>query len=168
MPKPTAAAIAAPLPATTRRAVLKAAGALGTVAALVVPVAILPKAKAASVDPVFAAIQAFRDKRAAWNAALNWQAREEAACEARGVSYVTNPSPEMVACLAHVSTVEEADAGAWWAFLNTAPTTREGAMAFLAMLTDRDGYGGGITPDADELEAICASLGAFIAGGANG
>jgi hypothetical protein len=47
MPKPTAAANAAPLPATTRRAVLKAAGALGTVAALEVPVAILPKAEAA-------------------------------------------------------------------------------------------------------------------------
>ena len=46
MPKPTAAANAAPLPATTRRAVLKAAGALGTVAALAVPVAILPKAEA--------------------------------------------------------------------------------------------------------------------------
>ncbi|MFG1376896.1 hypothetical protein [Xanthobacter autotrophicus] len=47
MPKPTAAANATPMPATTRRAFLKAGDALGTVAALAVPVAILPKAEAA-------------------------------------------------------------------------------------------------------------------------
>ena len=41
---------------TTRRAVLKAAGALGTVAILAAHVAFLPEANAASVDPVFAAI----------------------------------------------------------------------------------------------------------------
>ncbi|ABS68655.1 hypothetical protein Xaut_3426 [Xanthobacter versatilis] len=47
MPKPTAAANAAPMPITTRRTFLKAGGALGTVAALAVPVAVLPKAEAA-------------------------------------------------------------------------------------------------------------------------
>ncbi|MFG1179002.1 twin-arginine translocation signal domain-containing protein [Xanthobacter versatilis] len=47
MPKPTTAANAAPMPITTRRAFLKAGGALGTVAALAVPVAVLPKAEAA-------------------------------------------------------------------------------------------------------------------------
>ncbi|MDI4655535.1 twin-arginine translocation signal domain-containing protein [Xanthobacter autotrophicus] len=47
MPKPTAAANAAPMPEPTRRAFLKAGGALGTVAALAVPVAVLPKAEAA-------------------------------------------------------------------------------------------------------------------------
>lgn len=47
MPKPTAAATAAPMPASSRRAFLKAGAALGTVAALAVPVAVLPKAEAA-------------------------------------------------------------------------------------------------------------------------
>ncbi|MFG1301927.1 hypothetical protein V5F49_19250 [Xanthobacter sp. V3C-3] len=48
MPKPTAAANAAPMP-TSRRDILKATGALGTIAALAVPVAILPKAEAAEM-----------------------------------------------------------------------------------------------------------------------
>lgn len=47
MPKPTAAANATPMPTSSRRAFLKAGGALGTVAALAVPVAVLPKAEAA-------------------------------------------------------------------------------------------------------------------------
>ncbi|MDI4657237.1 twin-arginine translocation signal domain-containing protein [Xanthobacter autotrophicus] len=47
MPRPTAAANAALMPEPTRRSLLKASGALGTVAALAVPVAILPKAEAA-------------------------------------------------------------------------------------------------------------------------
>jgi len=47
MPRHTAAANAAPMPASSRRDILKASGALGTIAALAVPVAILPKADAA-------------------------------------------------------------------------------------------------------------------------
>lgn len=58
MPKPTAAADAAPMPKSSRRAFLKAGAALGTVAALAVPVAVLPKAEARTPDPVFAAIAA--------------------------------------------------------------------------------------------------------------
>ena len=72
MPKPTAAANAAPMPASSRRAFLKAGAALGTVAALAVPVVVLPKAEARTLaspsDPVFAAIAEFRAKRAAFNA----------------------------------------------------------------------------------------------------
>ncbi|MET3354687.1 UNVERIFIED_ORG: hypothetical protein ABID33_002603 [Xanthobacter viscosus] len=48
MPKPAAAANATTLPVTTRRAFLKAGGALGTVAALAMPVAVLPKVEAAA------------------------------------------------------------------------------------------------------------------------
>lgn len=67
MPKPTAAANAAPMPASSRRAFLKAGAALGTVAALAVPVAVLPKAEAAEPDPVFAAIAAHAAARARLN-----------------------------------------------------------------------------------------------------
>lgn len=59
MPKPTRAADATTLPTIHRRALLKAGGALGTVAALAVPVAVLPKADAAEVctlSPNFAAL----------------------------------------------------------------------------------------------------------------
>ncbi|MDI4667081.1 hypothetical protein K9U40_22555 [Xanthobacter autotrophicus] len=47
MPKPTAAANATAMPTSSRRAFLKAGGALGTIAALAVPVAVLPKVEAA-------------------------------------------------------------------------------------------------------------------------
>lgn len=67
MPKPTAAANAAPMPASSRRAFLKAGAALGTIAALAVPVAVLPKAEAAEPDPVFAAIAAHASARARLN-----------------------------------------------------------------------------------------------------
>ncbi|MFG1378087.1 twin-arginine translocation signal domain-containing protein [Xanthobacter autotrophicus] len=52
MPKPTAAANATAMPVTTRRAFLKAVGALGTVTALAVPVAVLPKGDAAAIVPL--------------------------------------------------------------------------------------------------------------------
>lgn len=50
MTKPPRAADATALPITTRRGLLKATGALGTIAALAVPVALLPKAEAAEAD----------------------------------------------------------------------------------------------------------------------
>ncbi|MFG1206296.1 twin-arginine translocation signal domain-containing protein [Xanthobacter flavus] len=67
MPKPPAAANAVPMPASSRRAFLKAGAALGTVAALAVPVAVLPKAEASTLDPVFAAITAHAAARALLN-----------------------------------------------------------------------------------------------------
>lgn len=56
MPKPTRAADATALPIIPRRALLKATGALGTIAALAVPVAVLPKAEAAEADAADAAL----------------------------------------------------------------------------------------------------------------
>ncbi|MFG1299484.1 hypothetical protein V5F49_06780 [Xanthobacter sp. V3C-3] len=56
MPKPTAAANATAMPEPTRRAFLKAGGVLGTVAALAVPVAILPKADAAAAGTAIASL----------------------------------------------------------------------------------------------------------------
>lgn len=67
MPKPTGAADAPALPTTTRRGLLKSAGALGTAAALAVPAAILPPERVAAaaagrLSPVFAALQRERTR----------------------------------------------------------------------------------------------------------
>ncbi|MBN8914578.1 MAG: hypothetical protein J0I31_03150 [Rhizobiales bacterium] len=48
---------------TTRRALLKGGGVLGTVAALAAPLAMLPPAAATVADPVFAAIEAHKAAR---------------------------------------------------------------------------------------------------------
>lgn len=59
MPKPIRAADATALPTVHRRALLKATGALGTIAALAAPVAALPKSEAAeacTLSPTFAAL----------------------------------------------------------------------------------------------------------------
>ncbi|MFG1359970.1 hypothetical protein [Xanthobacter pseudotagetidis] len=108
-------------------------------------------------DPVFAAIETFRQKRGAFNEALRHRDWAE--------EKFPDDYPQMEAAEAARDVASAADADAWWSLINTAPTTREGALAFLAMLTDWDGYGGGPHPEFDELEAICASLGAFISGG---
>lgn len=55
MTKPNRAACATALPTVHRRALLKATGALGTIAALAVPVAVLPKAEAAEADAALCA-----------------------------------------------------------------------------------------------------------------
>lgn len=163
MPKPTAAADAAPLPASSRRAFLKAVAALGTVAALAVPVAVLPKAEAAEADPVFAAIAEFRAKRAAFNAVLKEQGEYEKRCMARGVSF-SKPSPEGNRIEAMRDAASDADADAWWEFLNTTPTTRAGLLAYLDMLTDFDGYGGGPEADEEAMGAICGAVRSFVLG----
>jgi len=75
MTKPPRAADATPLPNLHRRALLKAGGALGTVATLAVPVVVFPKAQAAEVctlSPDFAALHRAR-------AALQRRADEAAA-----------------------------------------------------------------------------------------
>jgi hypothetical protein len=170
MPKPTAAANAAPMPTSSRRAFLKAGAALGTVAALAVPVVVLPKAEActltSSSDPVFAAIAEFRAKRAAFDAVLKLQSDYEERCTARGVSYC-EPSPEGDAIEAMFDAASEADGEAWRNLLTTAPTTREGACAYLAILPSWDGYGGGAAPRVEEMEAICTALRSYVLGGAN-
>ncbi|QRG05916.1 hypothetical protein EZH22_23305 [Xanthobacter dioxanivorans] len=55
MTTPNRAADATALPITTRRGLLMATGALGTIAALAVPVAVLPKAEAAEADAALCA-----------------------------------------------------------------------------------------------------------------
>lgn len=65
MPKPSRAAGATALPNLHRRALLKAGGALGTVAALAVPVAVLPKAETAEVCTLSPAFAALHRERAA-------------------------------------------------------------------------------------------------------
>jgi len=168
MPKPTAAANAAPMPASSRRAFLKAGAALGSVAALAVPVAVLPKAEACTLtspsDPVFAAIAEFRAKRVAFNAALKEQAEYETRCTARGVSFCA-PSPESDEIEGRCNAASDADTDAWWAFLNTTPTTRAGLLAYLDMLTDYDGYAGGRDADDAAIGAICGAVRGFVTGG---
>lgn len=164
MPKPTAAANATPMPEPTRRAFLKAGGALGTVAALAVPVALLPKAEASSIDPVFAAINEFRAKRAALYAVLKVQEDYENRCAANGVSFCA-PSLEDDAIEEMRDAASAEDAEAWQVFLRTAPTTREGLWAYLALLTDLDGYGGGPVAEKEDIEAICGVVRSFVMGG---
>ncbi|MFG1278239.1 twin-arginine translocation signal domain-containing protein [Xanthobacter autotrophicus] len=164
MPKPTAAANATPMPTSSRRAFLKAGGALGTVAAFAVPVALLPKAEASSIDPVFSAIYEFRAKRAAFYDVLKVQGDYEARCKARGLSFC-DPTPESDAIEELRDAASDEDAQAWRDFLNTVPTTREGLCAYLDLLTDMDGYGGGPAPEAEEMEAICGAIRSFVMGG---
>lgn len=136
----------------SRRNVLAGAAALSIGAA-----GVTGAAPAASGDPVFPAIAAFHAKRAAFNAVLKDQYAYEARCTKLGRSFCA-PTPEMKAIEARVDAASDADGDAWWELINTAPTTREGLFAYLAMLTDRDGYGGGAHPELEELEAICAAV----------
>lgn len=115
-------------------------------------------------DPVFAAIAAFRAKRAAFNAVLKEQGEYEKRCTARGVSFCA-PSPEGDAIEALRDAASDADADAWWEFLNTTPTTRAGLLAYLDMLTDFDGYGGGPEADEEAVGAICGAIRGFVMGG---
>lgn len=145
--------------AISRRNILAGAAALSFGATGAQAAALVP----AAVDPVFAAIAAFRAKRAAFNAVLYQLAAYEDRCESHGLSIAT-PTPELKDLEARWTAASDTDADAWWDFINTAPTTREGLFAFLAMLTDRDGYGGGSVPDLDDLTAICASVRAYAEG----
>lgn len=81
MPRTHAAAHAASMPSSSRRALLKGGGALGTLAVLAVPMAVLPKAEACAIDPIFAVIAAHSTARTrlegmdssdtAWDATLD-------------------------------------------------------------------------------------------------
>ncbi|MEP9354894.1 hypothetical protein ABLE93_14995 [Xanthobacter sp. KR7-65] len=143
-----------PRPLSRRGALLGAAAlSLGATAAVI---------SAAPVsDPVFAAIAEFRAKRSAFNAVLKIQEEHEARCSERGVSFCAS-SPEGDEIEERYNAACDADADAWWDFLNTTPTTRAGLLAYLDMLTDHDGYGGGPSPDADDFEAICTAIRTFV------
>lgn len=106
MPKPIAAANAAPMPASSRRASLKAGAALGAVAALAVPVVVLPKAEAAEADPVFAAIATHAAAQARLNDMDSTDAGWDAALDEEGAL--------------------------WDAFCACRPTTHDGLAAYAA------------------------------------
>jgi len=138
-------------------------GALLGAAALSLGATAAVASAAPASDPVFAAIAEFRARRAAFNAALVEESEYEDVCEARGEGDPAG-TPEGRAIEARRDAASDADADAWWDLLNTAPTTREGLCAYLAMLTDKDGYGGGPFPTLEEIEALSASIRAFVMG----
>lgn len=113
-----------------------------------------------SVDPVFAAIADFREKRVASNAALKELGDYEDLCTARGVSCF-DPTPEGDAIEGRSNAACDADADAWWDFLNTTPTTREGLFAYLAVVTNEEGYGTGPV-DEVTIGAVCRTVRSFV------
>lgn len=115
-------------------------------------------------DPVFAAIATFRAKRAAFNAVIKEQGEYEERCTARGTSFCA-PSPEGDEIEKRHNAACDADADAWWDFLNTTPTTRGGLLAYLDMLTEKDGYSGGPVADDEAMGAICGAIRGFVMGG---
>lgn len=133
MPKPTAAANAAPMPAPTRRAVLKATGALGTIAALAVPVALLPKAEAAEPDPIFALIT---EHKRLWAICNGADSDEEA-----NIASATE-----MGCLDEI--------------LRTVPTTREGMAAYVEHIVSDYGFRHSDV-EGFRFDAIMASVKAF-------
>ena len=122
MPKPTAAANAAPMPASSRRAFLKAGAALGTVAALAVPVVVLPKAEAAEPDPVFSAIAAVRSAQQERDRLCR---KVDAEHMAGGISAQTD-AEVMAACSAYAIVLHRA--------VRTVPTSADGMQAWLALM----------------------------------
>jgi len=141
-------------------------GALLGAAALSLGATMAGASAVAAPDPVFAAISEFRAKRAAFNAVIMEQGEYEKRCTARGVSFCA-PSPEGDEIEGRYNAASDADADAWWAFLNTTPTTRAGLLAYLDMLTDYDGYGGGPEADDAAMGAICGAVRGFMMGAAN-
>lgn len=147
MPKPPAAANAALLPASSRRAFLKAGAALGTVAALAIPVAVLPKAEAAEADPVFAALEAVRSAR---SERARLYRKVEAEHRAGGVSALTD-AEVMAACSAYTAALRRA--------VRTVPTTAAGMQAWLAIMWAPGTWEGAIPEE--EVRPILATVRAY-------
>lgn len=151
MPKPTAAADAAPMPASSRRAFLKVGAALGTVAALAVPVAVLPKAEAAVSDPIFALIAEQR------------RIYEEFGEVLTGLSEAFDAGR----CLGPEAKAEEAEWLAKWeqacfATLSTVPATAAGLLALIDVVDEPHGYGGCVLTQ-EQADRLCATVRAFAA-----
>ncbi|MCL8382470.1 hypothetical protein [Xanthobacter aminoxidans] len=134
----------------SRRALLKAGGALGTVAALAVPVAVLPKAQAAPADPVFAAIANVRRDYLAFDDVMN---REED-CFPSGKPVCASLLAESRAVVGHLQASTAAA-------LRTVPTTREGMLAYLDFVQSRLGWAGLDMPEA-EVGDLCATIRTFV------
>ncbi|MEP9355026.1 twin-arginine translocation signal domain-containing protein [Xanthobacter sp. KR7-65] len=149
MPKPTAAANAAPMPASSRRAFLKAGAALGTVAALAVPVAVLPKAEASQPDPVLAALAAVRSAR---QDRARLYRKADAEHMAGGISAGTDDEV-MAACSAYMAALRHA--------VRTVPTTADGMRAWLALMWAPGTWEGAIPEE--EVRPILATVRAYHA-----
>ncbi len=147
MPKPPAAANAVPMPASSRRAFLKATGALGTVAALAVPVAVLPKAEAAGTDPVFAAVDAVQ--RARQERARLYR-KADAEHLAGGISGETDDAV-MAACSAYSAALRRA--------VRTVPTTAAGMQAWLTLVWAPGTWEGAIP--SEEMRPMLATVRAY-------
>ena len=144
-------------PGASRRAVLKAGGTLGTVALLAAPVAFLPEAKAASVDPVFAAIQAVNDS---W-ATVETLVEDQCAIQRAGGDASAEIEEAIAAEHAKGDAVRRA-------MLTTVPTTRAGMLAMLAVINTYAGWRD-CAMDDDEIDALLANFrGYVLAGGPNG
>lgn len=147
MPKPTAAANAAPMPASSRRAFLKAGAALGTVAALAVPVAVLPKAEAAEGDPVFAPLAAVASARKERSRLYR---KMDAEHRAGSISAVTD-AEVMTACSAYSAALRRA--------VRTVPTTAAGMQAWLALVWAPSTWEGAIP--SEEMRPMLATVRAY-------
>lgn len=147
MPKPTAAANAAPMPASSRRAFLKAGAALGTVAALAVPVAVLAKAEAGALDPVFAALEAVRSAR---RERARLYRKVDAEHAAGGISALTD-AEVMAACSAYTAALRHA--------VRTVPTTAAGMKEWLALVWAPGTWEGDIPEE--EVRPILATVRAY-------
>lgn len=113
-----------------------------------------------SIDPIFAAIADFCAKRVAFNAALKELGDHEDLCTARGVSCF-DATPEGDAIQGKSDAACDADTQAWWDFLNTTPTSREGLFAYLAAVSDQEGHGTG-TIDGVTMGAVCRTVRSFV------
>ncbi|MFG1188715.1 hypothetical protein [Xanthobacter flavus] len=121
---------------------------------------ITAEVNAPSNDPVFAAIDDFREKRVAFNAALKELGEYEDLCTTRGVSCF-DPTPEGDVVQGRSNAACDADTRAWWDFLNTTPTSREGLFAYLAVVTDQEGHGTGPV-DEITMGAVCRTVRSFV------
>lgn len=155
MPKPTAAVNAPAMPDATRRAFIKASAALGSVAALAAPVAILPKAEAATLDPVFPAIAALNEAWAGVETLVEDQAFYERAGQKVPAALERRIKAQHERC-------DEVRA----ALLSTMPTTKRGMLALLDVVDTPAGWFGCLMSD-EETDAFMGTVRSFIAGGAH-
>jgi len=121
----------------------------------------IPALAAAANDPVFVKIAALQDAHAAHHRCIGATDRVQ-------VEH-GHASPEYAAADALQDVAADAELDAFRDFLATAPTSKPGALAYLAMLLSPAGWGEAdgaihIAPDSDDVEAVIASLRGYIEG----
>lgn len=149
MPRTDAAANAATMPSSSRRGLLKAGGALGTLAALAIPAAVLPKAEAAEPDPVFSAIAAVRSAQQERDRLCR---QSHAEYIAGGISAPTD-AQVMAACSVYAIALRRA--------VRTVPTTAGGLQDWLALMWAHNTWEDDIWED--EVRPILATVRAYHA-----